>query len=306
MSKDPCRVAAYAFDVPCYFPMPAQKVDGKIVFLEGKNRLATLYLPCGRCLGCRMERSRQWAIRCMHEASLHAENCFITLTYSDEHLSGDVASLHYPDFQLFMKRLRDRFRGTSIRFYMCGEYGSLKMRPHFHALLFGFTFPDLVLWQKTKAGEFIYRSQILEELWPFGFSSVGNCTFQSAAYIARYVMKKQSGDRAEKHYARVDEKTGEVITLVPEFNRMSLKPGIGAAWYEKHKHHVQAHDFLIVNGKKVKPPRYYDNKFKLENEFDYDVMKQNRLDNFKKNPAPISSQLAIAQRQAGMLKRDLE
>lgn len=300
-------MAEFVSDVVCYFPLNAwQSVDKSITFRETSNSVRNLKLPCGRCTGCRLERSRQWAMRCMHEASLYASNCFITLTYSSEYLD-DVASLHYPDFQLFMKRLRERFSGDRIRFYMCGEYGSKKMRPHFHALLFNFTFPDLKLWKKSDSGEFIYRSAILEDLWPFGFSSVGECTFQSAAYIARYCLKKKTGDLAPEHYTRVNDATGEILELVPEFNKMSLKPGIGADWYAKYKQHVIDNDFIVVNGKKCKVPRFYDLRTKAENPYDFDdIASKRELSSYYKNQAPLESQLIIADRRVGLLKRTLE
>ena len=124
--------------MPCYHPWLAyQCLDGSVVSVERKGKGAvvrTLTLPCGQCVGCRLERSRQWAIRCMHEAQLHERNSFVTLTYK-----GDVPDegLRYRDFQLFMKRLRKYASGQQIRFYMCGEYGDEKGRPHFHACLFG-------------------------------------------------------------------------------------------------------------------------------------------------------------------------
>lgn len=241
----------------CYHPLSAYRdpETGQIRILDARfdRADANLTLPCGQCQGCRLERSRQWAVRVMHEASLYPVNSFVTLTYNDENLKP---SLDYSDFQKFMKRLR-KSSDSNIRFYMCGEYGSLNMRPHFHACLFNCDFPDKVVWQKQR-GNYIYRSEKLESLWPFGFSSIGELTFQSAAYVARYVMKKQTGFNSEQHYQSVDPETGEVIQLVPEFNKMSLKPGIGAEWFKKYQSDVYPNDYLVVNGVKTRPPRYYD------------------------------------------------
>lgn len=267
-------MAAGVCDVACYHPLSAyQCADGGIVFSErkGGDVVRALQLPCGQCVGCRLERSRQWAMRCVHEASLWPANCFITLTYNDEHLPED-RSLDYEDFQKFMKRLRKRFSGVAvgtlpqphpIRFYMAGEYGENFGRPHFHACLFNFDFDDKREWMKTKSGSKIYRSKALEELWPFGFSSIGDVNFQSAAYVARYIMKKVTGKNADEHYESVTP-DGEIVERRPEFNKMSLKPGIGAGWYQKFKTDVYPHDYVVVNGKKVKPPRFYDNKYRLE------------------------------------------
>jgi len=176
----------------------SKKVFRRVSFKEDADHSIQVSLPCGQCVGCRLERSRQWAVRCVHESQLHKENCFITLTYAPEHLPQN-SSLDYRDFQLFMKRLRKRFTGKSIRFYMCGEYGENFGRPHFHACIFGHNFDDLKLW-KTQNDVPLFRSKTLEELWPFGHSSVGTVTFESAAYVARYIMKKVTGDAAAEHY----------------------------------------------------------------------------------------------------------
>lgn len=244
----------------CFHPLPAYRDPdtGRVHVLDSRfdRSYANLTLPCGQCQGCRLERSRQWATRIMHEASLYPVNSFVTLTYSDENLKP---SLDYSDFQKFMKRLR-KSSTDNIRYYMCGEYGSLNRRPHFHACLFNCDFDDKTVWQKNR-GNYIYRSKKLESLWPFGYSSIGNLTFQSAAYVSRYVMKKQTGFNAKDYYQDVDPETGEIIQLVPEFNKMSLKPGIGAGWFEKYHSDVYPNDYVLINGKKSRPPRYYDNLY---------------------------------------------
>lgn len=148
-----------------------------------------LRLPCGQCVGCRLERSRQWALRCVHEASLHDSNLFVTLTYDDEHLP-EFNSLYYPDFQKFMKRLRKKFSRENIRFYMCGEYGETTLRPHYHVILFNFDLPDRRLYRRSHSGDHLFTSEILTKIWGKGFCPFGNVTFQSAAYTARYIMKK--------------------------------------------------------------------------------------------------------------------
>lgn len=193
--------------MPCYKPLDAWRPDissgvKKLIFQYNpklcSSPMPELQVPCGRCVGCRLERSRQWALRCIHEARMHKQNCFITLTYNDENLPADK-SLHYEDFQKFMKRLRRKF-GEGVRFYMCGEYGENLGRPHFHACLFGVDFADKKLWRKSPSGAFLYRSATLEQLWPFGYSSIGDVTFETAAYVARYIMKKITGEAAELHY----------------------------------------------------------------------------------------------------------
>ena len=271
--------------MPCYHPISAyQCADGSIVFQERRwfNTVKTLSLPCGQCIGCRLERSRQWAMRCMHEAQLHENNCFITLTYDNTHFPSD-GSLHYKDFQLFIKRLRKKFGNTRIRYYMAGEYGENFGRPHFHACIFGHDFHDKKLWKRSSSGAMLYRSEDLELLWPFGYSSIGDVNFESAAYVARYIMKKVTGHNAKKHYTETDEETGEITTRKPEFNKMSLKPGIGYDWYKTYKNDVYPHDYVIIKGKKVKPPKFYDKKYKLDNPFEFDEILYKREINGKLN-----------------------
>ena len=223
--------------MPCYSPLKGfvNKESGGIVFKRSKIAGAEMEVACGQCLGCRLDRSREWAARIVHEAQLYDDNCFITLTYDDEHLPKD-GSLDKSHFQKFMKRLRKRFSDRKIRYYHCGEYGDQLDRPHYHACLFNFDFMDKEL-LKERDGNFLFVSQTLHELWPYGFSTVGELTFQSAAYCARYVLKKVNGVLSQDHYLRCDE-NGVAYWLQPEYTTMSRRPGIGRDWYEKYKEDV--------------------------------------------------------------------
>ena len=298
--------------MPCYHPIAAyQTVDGQVVFSERRyfDISRTLSLPCGQCVGCRLERSRQWAMRCLHEAKLHEKNCFITLTYNDEHLPRN-RSLDYRDFQLFMKKFRKKF-GSKIRFYMCGEYGEKFDRPHFHACIFGFDFSDRKYWKQTGSGSKLYRSEELEKLWKYGFSSIGDVNFESAAYVARYIMKKVTGQgKHDQHYKFTDLETGEVLEKKPEFNKMSLKPGIGYDWYKRFCSDVYPHDYVVINGKKVRPPKYYDLKYSIESPFEWEEVQQKRIDlgkaNFEDNTdARLVVKEQVTKARLKLLKREL-
>ena len=194
---------------------------------------------------------------------------FVTLTYDDAHLP---TTLIYSHFQKFMYRLRKRLGPT--RFFMCGEYGDQNLRPHFHALLFGQGFPD-----RRPCGANLYRSPTLESLWTAGFSSVGDVTFQSAGYVARYSLKKVTGSRAGAHYSAVDVRTGEVVYREPEFGHMSLKPGIGFGWFQKYWRDVFAvRDGVVApGGRLVPPPKYY---FKLLESIDPDRVEELELERY--------------------------
>lgn len=156
-----------------------------------------------------------------------------------------------------MKKLRKRF-GKGIRYFHCGEYGDELRRPHYHALIFGFDFEDKSLYRQNAQGDSLYTSEALSKEWGKGFCTTGDVTFQSAAYVARYVMKKRTGPQAEDHYKMIHPKTGEIVTQRPEYTTMSRRPGIGTGWLEKFKTDVYPGDFIILNGKRVRPPRWYD------------------------------------------------
>lgn len=240
--------------MPCNKPLMAYKCgDGSVVFKEmaRHNVLHEIKLPCGQCTGCKIDRAREWSVRCMHEAKMHEYNSFLTLTYNDEHvpLSG---SLEYRHFQLFMKRLRESV--GAVRFFMCGEYGEENGRPHYHALIFGYDFPDKKYWRKSPGGYPLYRSAELEKLWTFGNAEIGTVTMQSAGYCARYALKKVNGGGAKAHYG----------DRAPEFCRMSLKPGIGAKYFERYGDEVFPDDFVVADGVKVPVPRYYEKLYKGE------------------------------------------
>lgn len=192
----------------------------------------------------------------MHEYRFHDESSFITLTYSDDKLPPG-GSLRPPDFQKFMKRLRKEC-GKKIRFFHCGEYGEKFARPHYHAIIFGESFrKDAFHQRKTRQGHLVWRSPMLEKLWPSGISEVGEVTFESCAYVARYVTKKVNGNQAKLHYSIWDEH-GELHELVPEYATMSRRPGIGHMHFEKYAQEIYPRDEIIVRGKQCKPPKFYD------------------------------------------------
>lgn len=259
--------------MPCFRPLSGYRsklvnpTTGKRGITFSKREAAStdpvdqITLPCGQCRHCRLEHSRQWAMRCVHEASLYDNNCFLTLTYSDEFLPQNN-SLDYDAPVLFMKRLRKQF-GEGIRSYGCAEYGDLLQRPHYHLCIFNFDFTDKKH-LKTVNEHKIYSSETLSLLWPFGHSSIGSLTFESAAYVARYCTKKITGARAKTHYEVVDPSSGEVFERAPERAIcVSRRPGLGRTWYEQNAKYTQTFDHVILRGKKLRPTKYYDRLFDL-------------------------------------------
>lgn len=178
-----------------------------------------------------------------------------------------------------MKRLRKKFSDIDVRFFHCGEYGEQNSRPHYHACLFNFDFSDKVLW-KVVNGQHLYNSETLHQLWPFGYCVIGDVTFESAAYVARYITKKVHGDGAQDHYAG----------RRPEYVTMSRRPGIGKAWFDQFKGDCYPHDFIVINGKKIGLPKYYDSlledseleKIKLKRKYEaYEHWENNTLRRLK-------------------------
>ncbi len=299
----------------CYHPLKAYR--SKTLTKNGKRGMVfqpnegyvdrPVTLPCGQCSGCRLERSRQWAIRCHHEASLHQQNSFVTLTYDDLHLPTG-GTLVVRDLQLFMKRLRKKY-GEGIRFYACGEYGDTTGRPHYHACLFNFQPPDLKHFS-TRQNIRTYTSEILDDLWGNGFTLTGDVTFQSAAYVARYIMKKINGPDATQHYENVDPETGEITSRKPEFTTMSRRPGIGKEWLNKYVDDVYNHDYVVINGKKVRAPRYYDQQYEISDPENLARLKIRRLRAAKSHaqdqtPARLKVREYIADNRLSRLPRTL-
>jgi len=220
---------------------------------------APIFLPCQSCLSCRLERARQWSIRCQAEASLYPDNCFLTLTYSNVEMP-DGGSLNRRHVQLFLKTLRKIVSPRRFRFFGCGEYGEESFRPHYHLCLFNLDFHDKKKWKTTSTGHVLYRSASLERVWYHGDSYIGSLTMQSAGYCARYSLKKITGKKADEHYRR-STPDGRDYWLTPEFAMYSNRPGIGQPWLDRYSLDVYPHDYIVVDGRKMRPPKFFDRKF---------------------------------------------
>lgn len=285
--------------MPCTNPLTAWKYGThpsgkqKLVFRDPEDEAAEIQLvPCGKCEDCRIAYSRDWATRCTHEMQIRGVGCFLTLTISPEFMvtkSFTYKGREYAPFsvykrslQLFLKRLRKQIalrdgrkkHYQSFRYLGCGEYGDKYMRPHYHLLIMGYDFPDKKYWKMADSGAMLYRSATLEKVWPFGHCSVGEGNWQSAAYIARYSLKKRKGPGS---YERVCRETGEWTEVEPEFVIMSK--GIGKEWYGKYKCDTDK-DYLIVDrDKTTRVPRYYDKLRERDDPASLETIKKEREQN---------------------------
>lgn len=220
-------------------------------------------IPCGKCLPCRLNKSRDWSLRCMLEATYHEDNYYLTLTYDDDHLTRNelldpITGEIYPsplctlvkkDMQDFWKRLRRR-TGQDIRYLMCGEYGDKGHRPHYHAIVFGLKLTDLEIYKQNFQGDLLYTSFFLNSVWKKGFVVVGDVTISSCNYVARYVTKKLYGKLAERAY----DDNG----IVPPYNAASNRPGLAYQFYLDNKDKIGMYDSIVLatdsGGKLFKPP----------------------------------------------------
>lgn len=254
--------------MPCYTPLEAWRQGGSTALtFDHRDRLrsdlspysSVMLLPCGRCIGCLLDRSLSWAVRCEHEAQFHQDNWFLTLTFSDEYLPGDF-SLRSWHLQDFWKRVRNQleleadffdgpfFEAPRMKYYAAGEYGSENFRPHYHAIVFGLPLKSLGdLSYHASSNKFtLYRSTWLERLWPWGFSAVSEMSFETAAYVARYCTKKVFSQN--ENYAEVG--------ILPE--RAWMSKGLGREWYERYKFETWRDDYIINSrGKRMGVPRTY-------------------------------------------------
>ena len=327
--------------MPCYSPLKGWKDEetGGIKFRQDGAR-EKMEVACGQCLGCRADRRRMWSMRIVHESCLHEAgggNSFVTLTYRDKSECNEKQlrnGYHVPDdwslnkkhFQDFMKRLRKFFAPEKIRFYACGEYGSVCQhgidtdlvkcplcrvgRPHYHACLFNCTFPDRAAYG-SRNGDLRFTSPTLERIWKYGFVDVGEVTVESAAYVAGYCLKKVTGVAADDWYMNFD--TDGVITfLTPEFSLMSRKPGIGRDWYEKYKDDIFPADDVPVPGHGVVKgvPRYYEEVFREECPELLEELKVLRQEFLKAHsydytPERLMSRYKVHKDRVGLFRRSL-
>lgn len=244
----------------------------------------------------------------MHEASMYEDNCFVTVTYDDQHLPHPN-TLHLPHLQAFIKKLREHARqsGKYFRYYACGEYGERFHRPHYHACLFGYDFPDKIS-LGTRNGFPIWRSPLLEAKWDKGRSEIGVVCFETAAYVARYIMKKVNGPAAYDHYQGRDPE----FTTMSRGNRNAKIPGgIGLPWLNKWAFEVFPRDSLFVRGVPSRPPRYYDVRVELSDPSTMASVKEARRNTriAKKEQPSLRSRAAdaaITKARQQLKRRELE
>ena len=307
--------------------------NGGITFAKKDSHTKIeMQVPCGQCTPCRLARSREWASRLVKEAMYWRpeETSFITLTYAPEYLPKDE-SINVVHFQKFMKRLRKHFTGQKIKYFHCGEYGTECKnckkskfacecgnyiqglgRPHYHAIIYGVDWDDKQPWKTTKAGSTIYRSPTLEKLWVMGHSSIGDLTFESCAYVSRYIMKKINGKQEQEgHYIKelsINHETGEIVTskLTPEYITMSRNPAIAKEYFYDFMQEIANNDSILLSRKgtvyETKPPRYFDKQLEKQDPTALELIKTARLRRQRANKADNTPERCEIKAQLKQLK----
>lgn len=238
-------------------------VSRKSVARAGARVSDQVTVPCGSCLGCRADQARTWAVRLVHEGEYPKRPAwFVTLTYRPEEVP-QFGTLDPEHPTRFLKRFRKRY--GKVSYYLCGEYGETTERPHYHMCVYGARFLDRAH-LATRHNAPVFTSETLESTWGHGLVEFTGLTYAGARYVAGYVRKKVRQRDDPEHYTRVDPSTGELVQLRPEYGRMSRRPAIGRRWIEKYWSDVYPRDFVVINGRPLKPPRYYDKFMDLPDE----------------------------------------
>lgn len=225
----------------CHHPFRMWRYNGKVSLRRPQSDDAeAMEMPCGGCLGCRMDRARSWAIRCSLELQNHAKACWVTLTYSDENLPA-YRSVRRDHLSGYLKRLRARIAPEKVRFFGCGEYGERGGRPHYHAILYGLERDESHI---TKA-------------WQFGHVGLHALTPQAIRYVAGYCAKKEGWHGLFQE--ALDKETGELYGREAPFILMSRNPGIGG---DARKFWKSWSRFAVMDGTKYPVPRYLHEAFK--------------------------------------------
>lgn len=233
--------------------------DGKVTMsAKGADISRPLYLPCRGCELCLKSRKLDLMSRLVMEASAHTDSMCATFTYAPEYLPPG-GSLSKRDAQLLMKRIRVHLARAGlpkVRAHVVGEYSPKLMRPHLHVIVYGWWPSDASYRGKSRAGNDEFRSPVLSELW-----GKGDVSFQRfSAAAAGYVAKHQASKLRRKGAAglAVVDQAGNWSFLAPEFELRPLRPGLGAAFFDKHQAQLLAHDFSVIDGKRVPLPGYFD------------------------------------------------
>lgn len=302
----------------CFHTIRAWKLDdGSMTFVRPKNynsQVQELQIPCGKCIGCALDKSSDWACRCWCEMQQWENNCFITLTYNNENLP-EGGYLVKKDLQDFMKRLRYYHKGIQewtnpqtgkkeypIRFLACGEYGpgeNSTHRPHYHILIFNWKPQDkLKFYKENHNGDRILISKEITDIWGKGFTTVGDLTYKSACYVARYCTKKM--------FKGVKHATLKKALIEPEFILMSRNGGIGIKYWKDYQQAILKREGILIKiGDKVKNrniPKYFEKKYKENNEKKYERYKEKKIIKGKNKLKEILSKTSLTESEYKLMQ----
>lgn len=308
----------------CFFPKPAwysktKAANGGFAITFKIAEAQTDYqilVPCGGCLGCRMTRKMDWAMRISHEARYHQKSMFLTLTFRPSDLPLDN-SLSKGIMQKYIQDLRNYARGERISYFLAGEYAPGKKknpqtgipfpgRPHYHLIILGAEFDDQVSIDTGSKGDTVYTSADCEKLWPYGNNYIGKVTPASAAYCAGYIVDKMTGPLGELHYVTDDPEEG-LLNIEPEFQLQSTRPALGKSWFDEYHADIQK-GFITDKGQKREVPRAYERWLEQYFPENYDEYLERKMDAVDlrdpdNKPARLAVQKECAQRRINKSKQ---
>lgn len=294
--------------------------------IQSWARMEDMEIPCGHCIQCRLDYSKSWAIRCTHEASFYEHNYFVTLTIDDEHLEDKDKKGHFlfkgktgnPSLSRdvltqFIKSLRQRFsrdfNHVGIKFFGCGEYnssGERLLNPHYHVILFNCPLNDLsldfkcpdgsIIRKKSARGEPMFFSQLIKDIWKYGFITVEDANYQTESYVSKYILKKQGSNESLAFSKNLE--------VLPPFLAMSNRPAIGMSYFEDNEDYLIDNPRLIVSRDRKEPlvtgvPRFYKKKILERHPEMYEEMLEKAKVNISKARSLIKGKVTMnSQREA--------
>lgn len=179
-------------------------ISPNYIWIERGPKWEQQPVACRQCWRCHQNRVNDYVARCMAESSTSIATCAITLTYAPRDDLADKV-LFPSHFQRFIKLLRHS--GHLVRYLVAGEYGDLKGRTHFHALLFfqhikpseitpfynpAFRFdssPSAPFSDKIPNMNMVHIRE-----WPHGHVTCDwSANERAARYVCKYLLKNEKG-----------------------------------------------------------------------------------------------------------------
>ena len=210
-------------------------------------------VPCNHCQGCKVSNIAEWTFRIRQEVLENERkgygNTFLTLTYDDEHLPADGASVR--DVQLFWKRLRKKLENAGnvrynpkFKYFLVSEYGDQRGRIHYHAIVCGLDFGAI--------------SRFYRECWRNGFTYSKPVLGGAVRYVLKYLDKTRDARRNGAIYEAQGVKQPFAL----------FSKGIGLVYFRKNQFDIRELKGYYERGVLRRLPSYIRRKLGLYGEYD--------------------------------------